>query len=54
MQKSKIDRSSPSDKGYFKEWGYYFGSMYQPDSSRNFDYHLDVDLEQFLVDYRYK
>ncbi|NQY08663.1 MAG: hypothetical protein HRT71_04010 [Flavobacteriales bacterium] len=54
MEKSKIDISSPHAKGYFKEWGYNFSSLYQPDSSRRFDYYLNIDLEDFLVDYRYK
>jgi hypothetical protein len=54
MQKSKVDRSSPYENGYFKEWGYYFGSLYQSDSSRIFDYYLEIDLEQYLVDFRYK
>lgn len=54
MEKSKIDKSSPSKNGYYKEWGYNFGSIYQTDSSRTFNYNQDIDLEQFLVDYRYQ
>lgn len=54
MEKSKIEISSPYKNGYYKEWGYNFGAIYQKDSSRTFHYYMDIDLESFLVDYIYK
>lgn len=54
FEKSEIDASSPDGKGgFYKDFGKQFSCLYQPNGTTNLSYSTpDIDLENFLVDYR--
>jgi hypothetical protein len=54
LEKSAIDISSPDGQGsYYKEFGKNFSCLYQPNGTSDLSYsQTDIDLEDFLVDYR--
>jgi hypothetical protein len=54
LEKSSVDRSRPDGKGsFYKDFGKYFSCLYQPNGSTDLSYSpTDIDLEDFLVDYR--
>ena len=56
LETSIIEISSPDGKGgYFKEFGKNLSCLYQPNGTSNLTYpNNNVDLEDFLVDYRLK
>lgn len=56
LEQSSIDKSIPDGKGsYYKEFGKNFSSLYQPNGTTDLSYSMtDINLENFLVGYRYK
>lgn len=56
FEQSEIDLSSPDGKGsFYKEFGVNFSSLYQTNGSNDLSYSVyDIDLEDFLVDFRYR
>lgn len=54
LEKSAIDISSPDGQGcYYKEFGKNFSCLYQPNGTTDLSYsQTDIDLEDFLMDYR--
>lgn len=54
FEKAAIDASSPDGKGgFYKDFGKNFSCLYQPNGTNNLSYSTpDIDLENFLVDYR--
>lgn len=56
LEKSNIDHSSPDGKGsFYKDFGKKFSCLYQPNGSTDLSYsRTEIDLENFLVDYRLK
>ena len=54
FEKMELDASTPDGKGgFYKEFGKQFSCLYQPNGTTNLSYYTpDVDLENFLVDYR--
>lgn len=56
LEQSEIDLSSPDGKGsFYKEFGVNFSSLYQTNGSNDLSYRVyDIDLEDFLVDFRYR
>lgn len=54
--KSEIDVGAPyGEKRYYKEFGKEFSCLYQPNGTTDLSFSTpDIDLEDFLVDYRYR
>lgn len=54
LEKSAIDISTPDGQGsYYKEFGKNFSCLYQPNGTTDLTYsQTDIDLEEFLVDFR--
>lgn len=53
-EKASVDISSPDGHGgFYKEYGKHFSCLYQPNGTTDLTYsQTDIDLEDFLVDYR--
>jgi hypothetical protein len=56
LEKSAISIDTPDGQGsYYKEFGKNFSCLYQPNGTTNLTYsQSDIDLEDFLVDYRFR
>lgn len=55
LEQSSIDISSPDGNGgFYKEFGKNFSVLYQPNGTTDLSYsRAEIDLEAFLVDFRY-